>query len=164
MGRVKAIIIQENAEDLLKMTRTVANPLAQARLRAFYLYKTQQYQDYESLAQQVGYERHAVGRWFRRYAQHGLAACLQPPNRGKSRKPKVRGAVLEALRQKLVRPRDYFTSYKQIQYWLQEQYDIRLSYGRVHNLVRYELGAKLKVVRKSNIKKDVVYEQKYKKS
>lgn len=164
MGRIKAIQIQESAEALLKLSRKATAPLAQARLRAFYLYKTGQYQDYHSLAEQLGYERHAIGRWFSQYAQQGLAACLQINGGGNAKSSQVAGAVLQALQNKLADPADYFTSYKQIQHWLAEQYSIQLSYGHVHHIVRYQLGAKLKVVRKSNIKKDVAYEEKYKKS
>ena len=40
----------------------------------------------------------------------------------------------------------------------------QLSYEHVHRFVRYYLRAKLKVVRKSNLKKDAVKEEKFKKN
>ncbi len=76
----------------------------------------------------------------------------------------INGQALAELQEKLSSPSDYFTSYKQIQQWLQEKHNIQLSYEHVHRFVRYYLGAKLKVVRKSNLKKDAAKEEKYKKN
>ena len=76
----------------------------------------------------------------------------------------IAGKVLEELQQQLGDPVHYFTSYKQIQQWLQQEHAITLSYEHVHRFVRYYLGAKLKVVRKSNLKKDAAYEEKFKKN
>lgn len=163
MGRIKKIDIQESAEELLVLSRKVKDPLAQARLRAYYLYKTGQGKDYASIAQQLGYERHAVGRWFQLYARHGLSTSMQIKKGGARKVSVINEAVLAALRAKLGDPRQYFTSYKQIQQWLQTEHGITLHYSWVHEIVRYQLGAKLKVVRKSNVKKNPAYEEKFKK-
>ncbi len=161
MGRVKKIEIQESAPELLQLMREEKRPLVQARLQALYLYKSGQ--DYTAISQQVGYERHTVGRWLSLYSQKGLAACQQL-EMGKKTGSLISGPALAALEQKLNSATDYFTSYKQIHHWLQEQHHIHLSYEHVHRFVRYYLKAKLKVVRKSNLKKDVEYEEKYKKN
>jgi transposase len=161
MGRVKRIEIQESATELLKLMQQEKRPLVQARLQALYLYKSGQ--DYATISQQVGYERHTVGKWLHLYRQKGLAAC-QSLEMGKKTGSLICGKALEELQQKLSSATDYFTSYKQIHQWLQEKHGIQLSYEHVHRFVRYYLQAKLKVVRKSNLKKDVVYEEKYKKN
>lgn len=164
MGRVKKIEIEEIAEDLLKKSRKVSHPLAQARLRAFYLYKSGKAKPYEQIAREVGYERHAVGQWFKLYREKGLEACLQIDPGGNKREPAIKGSVLEALKAKLSDPLHYFTNYKQIQQWLKKEHGISLKYEYVHKIVHRQLGAKLKVVRKSNIKKDPAKEQKFKKN
>ena len=163
MGRVKKIDIKESTEQLLAMSRQVKDPLAQARLRAYYLYKTGQGQDYTSIGEQLGYERHAVGRWFQLYEQQGLSASLHINKGGNQKESVVSPEVLSALQAKLSDPQHYFTSYKQIQQWLQAEHGITLQYSWVHQIVRYQLGAKLKVVRKSNVKKNPAYEEKFKK-
>ncbi len=118
--------------------------------------------DYAGISKQVGYERHTVGKWFREYSQNGLVACQQL-EMGKKSGSRISGKALEELEAKLSSTTDYFTSYKQIQQWLQEKHCITLSYSHVHRYVRYTLKAKLKVVRKSNLKKDLVKEDKFKK-
>ncbi len=162
MGRVKKIEIKESAPALLELMRTEKRPLVQARLQALYLYKSGQAPDYATISQQVGYERHTVGKWFSQYEQKGLAAC-QALEMGKKSGSIINGQALAELQQKLNNTTDYFTSYKQIHQWLQEAHGIQLSYEHVHRFVRYYLKAKLKVVRKSNLKKDAAYEEKYKK-
>lgn len=167
MGRVTKTELIESAEQLLKMSKKIAHPLAGARLRAFYLYKSGQAKEYGQIAAAVGYEPHAVGSWFRLYKQQGLQACLQIDPGGHKRASQIAGKVgkvLEQLKAKRADPNNYFTSYKQIHQWLQTEHQISLSYAHVHWFVHRQLGAKLKVVRKSNLKKDLAYEQKYKKN
>lgn len=160
MGRVKKIEIPESATELFKLMRAEKRPLVQARLQALYLYQSGQAQDYAAIGQQVGYERHTVGKWFRLYSQKGLAAC-QALEMGKKSGSRISGPALEELQQK--RSSTTFTSYKQIHQWLQQEHHIHWSDEQVPRFVRYYLKAKLKVVRKSNRKKDVAYEDKFKK-
>ncbi len=163
MGRVKKVEIQESATELLQLMRQERRPLVQARLQALYLYQSGQEQDYAAIGKRVGYERHTVGKWFRQYGQKGLAAC-QALEMGKKSGSLISGQALAELQEKLSSPTDYFTSYKQNHQWLQQEHHIPLSYEHVHRFVRYYLKAKLQVVRKSNLKKDVAYEEKYKKN
>jgi transposase len=144
------------------MSRKLKHP--QAQLRALSLYRSGQARSYEAIARLVGYERHAVGQWFKLYQQQGLAGCLQINPGGKPKSSLLTGRALAELQAKLQDPVNYFTSYKQIHQWLAKEHGIHLSYEHGHRLVRYYLKAKLKVVRKSNLKKDAAYEQKYKKN
>ncbi len=163
MGRVKKIEIKESSAELLKAIRREKRPLVQARLQALYLYKSGQALDYAAIAQQLGYERHTVGKWFKQYVQQGLAGCQQLAM-GKQSGSIISGQALAELKEKLNSSTEYFTSYKQIHQWLQQEHGIVLSYEHVHRFVRYYLKAKLKVVRKSNLKKDAVKEEKFKKN
>jgi len=163
MGRVRKIEIKESSAELLKAIRGEKRPLVQARLQALYLYKSEQEQDYAAIAQQLGYERHTIGKWFSLYREQGLSV-LQQLEMGKKTGSIISGQALAELQEKLNSSTAYFTSYKQIHQWLQEKHGIALSYEHVHRFVRYTLGAKLKVVRKSNLKKDVAKEEKFKKN
>lgn len=163
MGRVQKLAIKESPSELLELIRAEKRPLVQARLQALYLYQSGQVQDYSGIGEQVGYERHTIGKWFRHYGQHGLSACRQLAMGQKSGSV-INGPALAALKEKLSSSTDYFTSYKQIHQWLAQEHGIHLSYEHVHRFVRYYLKAKLKVVRKSNLKKDPAYEEKFKKN
>ncbi|WP_370634649.1 helix-turn-helix domain-containing protein, partial [Cesiribacter sp. SM1] len=141
-------------------SRKLTHPLAQARVRAFYLYKINQNKEYGEIAKEVGYGPHAVGQWFKLYREKGLQACLSINAGGHKRESAITGKVLQELKAKLSDPVNYFTSYKAIHQWLEKEHDIHLSYEHVHKFVHQHLGAKLKVVRKSNLKKDAAYEEK----
>ena len=52
--------IKESAEELLKRSRKFSHPLAQARLRAFYLYKSGKSKEYGEIAKELGYGPHAI--------------------------------------------------------------------------------------------------------
>lgn len=115
MGRVSKIEIKESTADLLKLIRLEKRPLVQARLQAVYLY--QNGQDYNTIGEQLGYERHTVGKWLRQYRQEGLSGCQQL-EMGKKSGSLISGKALAALEDKLTSSTDYFTSYKQIHLWL----------------------------------------------
>jgi transposase len=163
MGRVKKIEIKESSTELLKAIRGEKRPIVHARLQALYLYQSGQAQDYGSIGQQVGYERHTVGKWFKQYSHQGLSGCQQL-EMGKKSGSIISGKALAELKEKLNSATEYFTSYKQIHQWLAQEHHLQLSYEHVHRFVRYKLQAKLKVVRKSNLKKDAVKEEKLKKN
>lgn len=164
MGRFTTTELKESPEELLKLMRKEKHPLAQARLRAFYLYRSGQLRGHRQLGQAVGYERHAVGKWFRLYREKGIGACLNVATEGRPRGSVIQGRALEELQARLADATGYFTSYRQIHRWLKQEHGIELSYEHVHRFVRYHLGAKLKVVRKSNLRKDAAYEEKFKKN
>ena len=97
MGRVKSVEIKESEQELLQQSRKVKHALAQARLRALYLYKSGQARSYEQIAKAVGYERHAVGQWFRLYQQQGLTGCLQINSGGKPKRFSYNGQGFRAV-------------------------------------------------------------------
>lgn len=56
-----------------------------------------------------------------------------------------------------------FNSYKEIKTWLYTVHDLDVAYKVVHDTVRYRLKAKLKVPRRSNVKKDAEAEAEFQK-
>ena len=70
--------------------------------------------------------------------------------------------IQKALINELNNP-EGFSSYKEIQTWLYTVHNLEVQYKVVHDTVRYRLKAKLKVSRRSNIKKDPEAEITFKK-
>ncbi|MDF5722952.1 MAG: hypothetical protein PUP91_21260 [Rhizonema sp. PD37] len=58
----------------------------------------------------------------------------------------VSGEILERLKQRLQESQG-FHSYGQIQQWLVGEFKLNIAYKTVYELVRYRIGAKLKVPR-----------------
>ncbi|MGI2909667.1 winged helix-turn-helix domain-containing protein [Tolypothrix sp. VBCCA 56010] len=63
----------------------------------------------------------------------------------------VSGENLERLKQRLQEPLG-FHSYSEIQQWLENELGLTIAYKTVYQLVRYSLGAKLKVPRPKSTK------------
>jgi transposase len=92
-----------------------------------------------------------VGRWLAAYATGGTLQMLTIA-KAPGKVPFLSPAMRQALRDRLSQPHG-FASYKAIWQWLRQEYGVPIAYKTVHKFVRYTLRAKLKVPRKSHIKK-----------
>ena len=63
-------------------------------------------------------------------------------------------AVIAGLSEKLSEESCEFKSYKEIGKWVEEKYQISVKYQTLHKQLYYRMKAKLKVPRRSSIKKD----------
>lgn len=143
--------IQESAEELRALMKQERNPKALQRLHALYVVASEQASSRSAVARLLGVNRDTIGAWFALYAEGGRERLLDlyvSPGKASS----VPAAVREALRKRL-EEEDGFASYGEIQTWLAEQHGVKMQYGAVHNLVRYQLNARPKVVRPRHIKK-----------
>ncbi len=143
--------IAETSEELHQLLRRAEDAQKHQRLQALYLLQTQQARTRHQVARLLGVSRNTVGRWLAAYARGGVAQLLTIA-KAPGKAPLVSPALRQALRQRLAHP-EGFASYKAIWQWLQQDYGLSLAYSTVHRLVRYHLRAKLKVPRKSHIKK-----------
>jgi transposase len=143
--------ITESADELKQQMQHERDARKRQRLHMMYLFASGQVQERQAAAALLGLERNTVGRWLRTYAQGGLAALLAV-HVPAGKVPAVDGENLEKLRQALAQPGG-FASYGAVQTWLAETLGIQMEYQAVHKLVRYKLGAKLKVARPSHPKK-----------
>jgi len=144
--------IRESIFELKQLLRAEKKPRRRERLQMLYLFRTGQAKTRKLAAQMLSVHRTTVSRWLDAYERGGLGRLLHiktKPN-NKSCLPLH---VLHALKRKLRRRRG-FDSYKSIQRWLGKRYCLCIPYSTVHGIVRYGLKAKLKVGRKSHIKKN----------
>jgi transposase len=143
--------IKESVEELKHMLKHEHNGRKKQRLQALFLLQSRQASRRTEVASVLGVNRDTVGRWLSDYAQGGLKALLEVYT-PVGRKPTICGEILESLGEKLACP-EGFGSYDEIRVWLEHNYKVNLKYKTIYNVVRYRLGAKLKVARPSHIKK-----------
>ena len=162
MSGVITIKITETVDELKELLKSTKNQEVKERLQALYWYKSKQVKTTKEIANLVGKHRVTVSRWLSNYRTGGLKALL---TKGKSsgRNSKLNRSVKESLKQELLDV-EGFSSYKEIQTWLQAVHDIEMSYTGVHQLVRYQLGGKLKVPRPTHIKQQVGAVENFKKN
>ena len=144
-------VIHESADELKQRLARERHPAKHQRLHALYLLASGQARFRNDVARLLGLDRNTVGRWLDQYAEGGLPALLAlyvPPGKPKPLTPDQ----LAQLRQRLADPQG-FASYDEARQWIQATFGVALTYNATHKLLRYKLGAKLKVARPTHIKK-----------
>jgi transposase len=162
MCRVVKIDITENAEELQTLLKKQHSASLKERILALYLLQTKQVETVQHLAVILGRGRITVQRWLRQYREGGLKTLLEVKT-STGRKPIINSAVREKIVQELSDPQG-FSSYGEIQTWLQTVMGVEASYKVVHDTVRYQLKAKLKVPRPRSKKHSVLEEETFKKN
>jgi transposase len=105
-----------------------------------------------ALAERCKRDKATITRWIKRYQQGGLSDLLTKRIApGATRK--IQGEALEKLKARLAQA-EGFHSYPEIQQWLEQSCQLRVEYGTLYRVVRYELKAKLKVPRPRALQQD----------
>lgn len=143
--------ICESIDDLKGQFTQERHPVKRARLHALYLLASGQAHSRQDVARLLGVDRNTVGRWLTTYRHGGLAALLTVYVPAGKRKP-LTPEQLQTLQHALSQPTG-FASFGAVQQWIAATFDVHLSYNATRKLVRYKLGAKLKVPRPAHQKK-----------
>lgn len=144
--------ITESVEELNDLLKVSKNTTEKDRLRMLYLLKSGEAKTRKEVACLLGMCRETIGQWLAKYETGGLELLLErryAPGRQSYMTP----SQLETLRSKLNEP-DGFSSYVEIHQYVTETFGVAISYKGIYDLVRNKWGAKLKVPRKSHIKKN----------
>jgi transposase len=143
--------IHETPAELKALLTDERDAQKHQRLQALYLLQTQQARTRHQVARRLGVNRDTIGRWLTAYASGSLAQMLTIA-KAPGQAPLLSPTMQHALRDRLTQPPG-FASDKAIWEWLRQEYGLAIAYKTVHKFVRYTLRAKLKVPRKSHIKK-----------
>jgi transposase len=151
MAKSLVITVKESIEDL-KSLYSKAPVHLRARYKMLFLIAGGCYSTNE-LAARTGVNRNSIAIWKRRYNCGGLAQ-LRSDERGGDFKSEISAVDKKKIEEKISDPKDAFTSFGQAQAWLKEELGIDKQYHAVNKYLKRNFGAKLKVGRKSHVKKD----------
>ena len=148
----RQLLIQESSSDLKLLFRKHPVHL-HPRIHMLYLIKSEVTNSSNTLSEKLLVSTRAIQHWKKAYAQGGIAQLLVY-ERGKFKSngiitPAINGLIVE----KLSSPTAAFSSYIDLQQWLQQHHLPTVSYRVVHHHAHSKLKASLKVARKSHIKK-----------
>lgn len=105
------------------------------------------------LADLVGVNHNSIQTWRTKYIKGGLIELLKDGRGGY--KPSVFiPSIHKKIEQELRKVNASFSSYKQLQAWVDKRLVKGINYNTLRHYVKRNFGAKLKVPRKSHIKKD----------
>lgn len=162
MSGVVKIEIASSAAQLRELAKRQENPIVKERIQSLYWLKTNQVESVNQIAVLTGRHRTTVSRWLSGYRSEGLKALLEV-GKSSGRRKALAPAIQEKIQEELTDP-EGFTSYGEIQKWLEVVHDLKVSYTVVYKLVRYQLKAKLKVPRPVNIKQEEEAREGFKKT
>jgi transposase len=145
--------IPEPVEKLERLVRKERDAQIQRRYHMLLLMKTGEVKSRTGAGRHLGVHRNTIANWLELYEAGGiekLCEIQEPgPDPGQQSIPPE---AMKALKRRLSKP-EGFGSYKEIQRWLAKAHGLDLPYSTVHQIVRYDLGAKLKTPRPSHPKK-----------
>jgi len=107
----------------------------------------------KDLASKTGVSRNTIASWKKSYNEGGLKQ-LTSDERGGDYLSGITDQQKKKIEQKLSDPKNAFTSFGQAQLWLKEELGIDKQYHAINKYLKRNFGAKLKVGRKSHVKKD----------
>ena len=111
-----------------------------------------QVKEQQEIGKPLARDTSTVTRWLQKYRKGGLSGLLDI-KKAAGAKRKTNDDAIAALIQELKIVKG-FSSYGGIVEWLKKEDGLDTEYGRVYALVRYGLGAKLKVPRPQSYKQD----------
>lgn len=160
MARPLKIKITETLEELKK--RLSKSNINREKLIMLYELKKGVVTTRKELAEKLSRDNATITRWLNKYREGGIEELLlQKKAPGKT--PKITAPVWEKLSEKL-QETEGFSSYGEIQKWLESECGVKVAYHTVYKKVRYQLQAKLKRPRPSHLKKDLAAQDLFKKN
>ena len=152
MSRRFKIEIAESEEELKKCLQTVSLGNQKEKLQMLWWLKSGQVNQQQEIGKRLARDTSTVTRWLQKYKSGGLSGLLEV-KKAPGAKPKIDDAAIAALQQELKTGKG-FASYGAIVEWLKQEHGQDIEYATVYALVRYRLGAKLKVPRPQSHKQD----------
>lgn len=151
MAKVLAITVLESAEELKKIKAKAAFH-QRARVDMVQLL-ARGITDTTTLAAKTGTGRNTIVTWKKRYQAGGLAGLLSD-RRGGDQCSGLSEAQKQIIADKMHDPNDAFTSYVQARQWLEQEHGIVKNYHALNKYLKRNFKTRLKVGRKSHVKKD----------
>jgi transposase len=148
MSGISKIKIKESIETLKSLLNEQKTSESFQKVQVLYLLKSQQVNTITEVAEIVGKHRVTIQNWLRCYENEGIAGILKE-KRGGGRKLIISAEIIEKLREKIEKTSE-FSSYQEIQTWLEREFQLKVSYDVVYYLVRKKMKLFLLVKKPKN--------------
>lgn len=163
MAKAKEIQIKESVKELKTILKKQPEHLY-SRIRMLIVIKKSEIPlSKNALADIIGVNHNSIQSWRQAYITGGINKLLEY-KRGGYKPAMIRGEVLKKIEERLTEPYDAFRGYKELRQWIDDNFIPGINYHTVNKFVKRKFGAKLKVARKSHVKKDVQAVEDFKKN
>lgn len=154
MSLPKQILIKENLSQLKELQRKSGYLIAN-RLRILIEFKKHEEAGISkrSVSDITGINHNSVTKWRNIYLKEGIQAFLKHGRKG-FKKSVIDAESHKAIEKKLKDPRNGLRGYKELQQWVSETLNLEVEYNTLVKYAMRHFGTKIKVARKSHVKKD----------
>ena len=153
MGKKAELFISESLSVLKQALSKEKNQIGKRRIQSLIFIKEGKFDTRQHLADYLCIHIRTLEKWLVRYKSGGLSKMVSV-NRKSRRSQEMDGEIYQALEERLSQIQNCFTSYKEALLWTNETYQTDFKYSWFRKYWIKHLGTKLKVPRKSHIKKD----------
>jgi transposase len=145
--------VKESLSELKKLHKSAPAHIAPRIKMLMAVKQNDQALSKNDLAESVGVNHNSIQQWRSKYVSGGIAALCKDGRVGF--KPSVISKEShEKIKVKLHNPVGAFTSYKDLQAWVDTALEKGINYNTLRHYVKRHFGTKLKVARKSHVNKD----------
>jgi transposase len=153
MAKALSITVKETLKELkhlLKISPTHYSPKIRMLIE---IKKSNEALSKNELADIIGVNHNSIQTWRTKYKKEGIKGLLKDGRIGF--KPSIISPALhKKIGLKLTSPEAAFTSYKQLHEWVEKHLVKGVNYNSLRHYVKRHFGTKLKVPRKSHVRKD----------
>jgi transposase len=164
MSAPKTFKIIESESEIKKLTKK-STPMLAKRLHALLAFKRNEASGISKrqVADEIGVDPNSVQTWRSLYIEGGINKLLSHSNTGY--KPcKINDEQEQALKEQLNDPYNGIVGFIELLDWFNKTFQTSINYKTFHGFVVRKFDAKIKVARKSHIKKDVQAVEAFKKT
>lgn len=155
MASAKKIIIKESVNEIKKLIKN-SKQMITKRLQALLVFKENEEYGVSKrfVAKEIGVNHNSVQTWRSLYINGGINLLMSHSKIGY--KPSLISKVQEDdLKKKLDDPYNGIVGFVELLDWFNTTYQTNIKYKTFHGFVVRKYGAKIKVARKTHVKKDI---------
>jgi len=153
MGRISTLEVKESILELKKLQKQQKTVKAEKRVLCLLFLKTNKFTTQTLLAESLAISRQSLVRWLSLYRKAGIQGILLEPSRNKPSKI-ITPEIHQGLSEKVQEATSPLLGYLDAQRWVEEKYGVKVKYHWLRVYMIKHFKTKLKVPRKSHIKKD----------
>jgi transposase len=155
MSAPKTFKIKESESELKRLMKT-SNPMIAKRLQSLLVFKRNEDTGVSKrlVADEIGVNHNSVQTWRTLYIQGGIKLLISHSNIG-YKPSKITDEQEQALKKQLHNPHNGMVGFVELLDWFNKTFQTAINYKTFHGFVVRKFNAKIKVARKTHIKKDV---------
>lgn len=164
MAAPKTFVIKESDEEIKRLIKK-SQPMIAKRLHALLVFKRNEQSGISKriVADQIGVNHNSIQKWRKLYIDGGIDKLMAHSNIGykPSKITNEQEQVLEAV---LNNPFNGIVGFVELLDWFNNTFHTSIKYKTFHGFVVRKFKAKIKVARKSHVKKDELQVEDFKKT